>query len=183
MSKLCIFMADGVEEVEALAVVDLVRRAGIDIDMVSIMGKKEIDGSHSIKIGADKLIEDINPDDYDGLVCPGGLRGTQNLKADDRVAEIIRKFFAAGKLTAAICAAPTVLGASGILEGKKATCYPGCEDGLTGATPLTDKVVRDGTIITSRGMGTAVDFGLAIIEYYKYAQAAEDMAKKIVFSA
>ena len=181
MSKLCIFMADGVEEIEGLTVVDLARRAGIDIDMVSIMGKKMIDGSHGIKFETDALIEDIKPEEYDGLVCPGGLRGTQNLKADERVAALIREFCAAGKLVSAICAAPTVLGAAGVLEGKKATCYPGCEDGLTGADALTDKVVRDGNIITSRGMGTAIDFGLAIIEYLMDSKAADDMAKKIVF--
>ncbi len=182
MSKLCIFMADGVEEIEALTVVDLSRRAGIDIDMVSIMGKKQIDGSHKIKFEADLLIEDMNPDDYDGLVCPGGLKGTENLMGDERVADLIRKFFSEGKLTAAICAAPTVLGAAGILEGKKATCYPGKEDGLTGAEKLTDKVVKDGTIITSRGMGTSIDFGLAIVEYLQDAKAAEELGKKIVFN-
>ncbi len=181
MSKLCIFMADGVEEVEALAVVDLVRRAGIDIDMVSIMGKSRIEGSHKILIEADRLLEDMDPSDYDGLICPGGLKGTNNLKADKRVAELIVKFKDEGKLTAAICAAPTVLGAAGILEGKNATCYPGMEDGLTGANKLTDKVVCDGTIITSRGMGTAIDFGLAIVEYFKDEKAANELAEKIVY--
>ena len=174
-------MADGVEEIEGLTVVDLARRAGIEIDMVSIMGRQEINGSHGIRFMADKLIEDIKFGDYDGLVCPGGVKGTQNLKADERVAALIREFCAAGKLVSAICAAPTVLGAAGVLEGKKATCYPGCEDGLTGATALTDKVVRDGNIITSRGMGTATDFGLALIEYLMDSKAADDMAVKIVF--
>ena len=181
MSRLCIFMADGVEEVEALAVVDLVRRAKIDIDMVSIMGKTGITGSHGIVIQADKKIEDISSSDYDGLVCPGGLKGTNNLKADDRVAELIRDYFRDGKLTAAICAAPTVLGAAGILDGKRATCYPGMEDGLSGATKLTDPVVVDGTVITSRGMGTAIDFGLSIVEFYQDKAAADELASKIVY--
>ncbi len=181
MSKLCIFMADGLEEVEALTVVDLVRRSGIEIDMVSIMGKKDIAGSHGIIIQADALIEDISADDYDGLVCPGGMGGTNNLKADERVAAMIRKFASEGKLTSAICAAPTVLGAAGILEGKKATCYPGLEDGLTGAEKLTDAVVCDGTIITSRGVGTAIAFGLALVEYYKDKNTADASAKAIVY--
>ncbi len=181
MAKVCIFMADGVEEIEALTVVDLARRAGIDIDMVSIMGRKQIDGSHKIKFEADLILEDIKADDYDGLVCPGGLKGTENLMGDERVADIIRKYFSKGKLTAAICAAPTVLGAAGILEGKKATCYPGKEDGLTGAIKLTDKVVKDGTIITSRGMGTSIDFGLAIVEYLLDSDAANELAQKIVY--
>ena len=181
MSKICVFMADGVEEIEALTVVDLARRAGIDVDMVSIMGKNEIDGSHKIKFEADLLLEDINDDDYDGLVCPGGLKGTQNLMGDERVADLIRKFYANGKLTAAICAAPTVFGAAGILEGKKATCYPGKEDGLIGAVKLTDKVVKDGSIITSRGMGTSIDFGLAIVEYLIDSDAADELAKKIEY--
>ena len=181
MSKLCIFMADGVEEVEALTPVDLLRRAKIDIDMVSIMGREEITGSHKIVIRTDKKLEDISPEAYDGLICPGGLVGTQNLKADERVLELCRSFFEEKKLTAAICAAPTVLGAAGILDGKKATCYPGCEDGLTGATPLTDPVVKDGTIITSRGMGTAVDFGLAIVEYFTDTATADELAKKVVY--
>ena len=181
MSKVCIFMADGVEEVEALTPVDLLRRAGIGIDMVSIMGRDEITGSHKIVIRTDKRIEDMDADEYDGLICPGGLKGTQNLKADERVLDLCKKFNKEGKLTAAICAAPTVLGAAGILEGKRATCYPGCEDGLTGATKLTDRVVVDGTIITSRGMGTAVDFGLSIVEYFTDKASADELAKKVVY--
>ena len=162
MSKVNVYLADGFEEVEGLTVVDLLRRAGIETDMVSIMGRKEITGARKIPVLADKLFEE--QDDPDVIVLPGGMPGTLHLKAHEGLADLIRKADKEGKLLAAICAAPSVLGAAGLLEGRHATCHPGFEEKLTGAITSEDAVVVDGNIITSRGMGTAIDFGLAIVD-------------------
>ena len=181
MSKTAIFMADGVEEIEALTVVDLLRRAKEDIDMVNIHDRDEVVGSHNIVTRTDKKIADFKEEEYDVIVLPGGMKGHQNLKASNRVISAIKKMFSDGKLVTAICAAPTVLGYAGVLEGRKAICYPGMEDGLTGAVVTMEEVVVDGNLITSRGMGTAISFGLAIIAYLQDDAASCDMAKKIVF--
>lgn len=183
MAKLFICMADGCEEVEALTVVDLVRRAGIQMDMVSITGNKTITGSHNIVMEADALMEDVDLSKYDGVVLPGGMPGTNHLKADERVLSAIKTFAKDNKLVAAICAAPTVLGYAGLLEGKKATCYPGMEDGLLGATKETKEVVEDGNIITSRGLGTAVAFGLSVVSYFTDEKTAQNLGNAIVYKA
>ena len=135
MSKVYILVADGFEEIEGLTVVDLLRRARIDIKMVSITDTLKVVTSHNIEIRADVLLSDIinETELADMLVLPGGMKGTNNLKASSEVDSIIRKYREAGKYLAAICAAPTVYGEKGLLEGKKATCYPGLEDGLVGA--------------------------------------------------
>ena len=118
MKKIGIFMADGCEEIEGLTVVDVVRRAGIAIDMISITGKKEVAGAHGITFAADVLAEEADFDSYDGIVLPGGMPGTLNLGKHEIVKKVITSYAAGGKLTAAICAAPSVLGENGILEGK-----------------------------------------------------------------
>ena len=181
MAKTLIFLADGFEEIEALTVVDLLRRAGIDIAMVSIMGKKSVTGSHRITVEADELLDEADFDSADMLILPGGMPGTSNLFACDALKERIKEFFDNKKLLAAICAAPTVYGKMGLLEGVKACCYPGCETNLKGADVRTTEVTRDGNFITSRGMGTAIPFGLAIIEEFQGKDSADAMAEKIVF--
>ena len=182
MAKLFICMAEGCEEVEALTAVDLIRRAGIEIDLVSISDEKRIKGSHNIEIGLDKVFDEIKLGDYDGLILPGGMPGTNYLKEDKRVIEAVQRYAAEKKLVAAICAAPTVFGYAGILEGKNATCYPGMEDGLSDAIKKTDEVVVDGNIITSRGMGTAIAFGLSIVAYFTDEDTAKKLSKSIVAS-
>ena len=157
-------MADGCEEIEGLTVVDVVRRAKMEIVMLSITGKKEVTSSHGVTFLADALAEETGYEDLDGIVLPGGMPGTLHLKAHEGLADLIRKADKEGKLLAAICAAPSVLGAAGLLEGRHATCHPGFEEKLTGAITSEDAVVVDGNIITSRGMGTAIDFGLAIVD-------------------
>jgi len=182
MKKLGIFMANGCEEIEGLAVVDLVRRTGaIEITTISINDTKQVEGSHKITFMADALASEVNYDELDGVILPGGMPGTLNLGANDTVNAVIKKFAADGKMVAAICAAPSVLGAAGILEGRHATCYPGFEEKLIGATALEDAVVIDGYIITSRGMGTAIDFGLAIIWYLLDDEAAEKVKNSIMY--
>ena len=181
MAKTAIFLADGFEEIEALTVVDLLRRAGIDITTASITGDKFVTGSHGIKVEADVLLSAINFDELDMIILPGGMPGTNNLDACEPLKAHIREFADAGRNLAAICAAPRVYGKMGILAGKRATCYPGNEEFLEGADPQTTEVVKDGNFITSRGMGTAIPFGLAIIEEFQGKEAADDMAKKIIF--
>ena len=181
MKKVSIFLAEGFEEVEALTPVDLLRRAGAEVTMVSIETERTVSGSHGIAITADCLFNETNFADAELLVLPGGMPGTRNLKACEPLLTLLKEHNGKGKKLAAICAAPTVLGYAGLLEGKKATCYPGCEDGLTGAICETTPVVTDGTITTSRGVGTAIPFGLSLIAQLYGQEKADEIAKSIVY--
>ncbi|MCR5581429.1 MAG: DJ-1/PfpI family protein [Pseudobutyrivibrio sp.] len=181
MSRVLIFMAEGHEEIEALTVVDVLRRAGIEIEMVSITGNKKVPGAHGISTYCDKLIETVNFDTADMLVLPGGMPGTLNLGLCEPLMDQVHGFNASKKGLAAICAAPTVFGKAGILKGKKATCYPGMEADLLGADVSTDDVCHDGHIITSRGMGTAIPFALEIVRTFCGDAAADQLAKAIVY--
>lgn len=181
MKKTALITADGFEEVEGLTVVDLLRRAGIVCDIVSLSGAGEITGSHGIRIAADRSFGETDFDDYDAVILPGGQPGTDTFLADGRVKDLLRRFAAAGRLTAAVCAAPTVLAAAGLLEGKKAVCYPGLEGRLTGAEVLYEPAVQDGNVITGRSVGTAIPFALQIICALEGKEAAESIRKKIVF--
>ena len=181
MKRTAILFAEGYEEVEALTVVDLLRRAKIGCDIVAVKESGEVTGSHGIRVGADKTLSQLVMEEYDGLILPGGLRGVNNLAADERVIDMLRRFAVAGKLTAAICAGPTVLAKAGLLQGRKACCYPGMEDQLTGAVACTESVVADGSIITSRGLGTAIPFALALVAYFCGEKQAQALAKSIVF--
>lgn len=181
MSKIGIFMADGCEEIEGLTVVDIVRRAGIHITTISISDKKEVAGAHGITFLADAKKDEVDFSTLDGIVLPGGMPGTINLGADETVDKVIREFAAGGKLVAAICAAPSVLGQAGLLNGKHATSYPGFEPKLTGAVTSEDPVVQDGNVITSRGMGTAIAFALEIVSYFTDKKTADKLAESIIY--
>lgn len=181
MKKTAILFAEGYEEVEALTVVDLLRRAKLGCDIVAVEESGWVTGSHGIRVEADKPLSQLDIGEYDGLILPGGLRGVSNLAADSRVLALLRAFAGAGKLTAAICAGPTVLAKAGLLAGKKATCYPGMEDQLAGAIPCADPVVKDGNILTSRGVGTAIPFALALVAFFNGEEQAQSLAKTIVY--
>ena len=181
MSKLGIFMANGCEEIEGLTVVDICRRAGIEIDMISITGSNEVTSSHDVTFKTDKLKENADFAEYDGIILPGGMPGTTNLGEDACVDEVIKAFAANGKLVAAICAAPSVLGLAGLLKGRKATCHPGFEDKLLDAAWIEEPVVVDGNIITSRGMGTAIAFALEIVRYFMDDETVEKIKKGLVY--
>lgn len=181
MSRIGIFMANGCEEIEGLTVVDMVRRAGIEIDMISINDDKQVAGAHGIVFMADVTKKEADFDSYDGIVLPGGMPGTTNLGADETVDQVIRDFAAKGKLVTAICAAPSVLGLAGLLEGKMATSYPGFEEKLSGAEYLEAEVVADENIITSRGMGTAIAFSAEIIRYFTDDDTVEKLLKSIIY--
>ena len=181
MIRVALLLAEGFEEVEAITPVDLLRRAGIDCVTVSLVGDKLVPSSRHIPVLADRSWDEMDFDSCDGVVLPGGLAGTERLLADARVEALLRRFGEAGKLTAAICAAPTVLAKAGLLAGRRAICYPGLEDRLTGAEVCCETVVCDGTVITSRGMGTSVPFGLALVEYFLGKEKADALAAKIVY--
>lgn len=186
MAKVAVFIADGSEEVEAITPVDLLRRAKVDVDVVSVMPALEITASREVKITADKLIGDINFDEYDLLVLPGGVKGTNNLNACEELKKQLVRFNDQGKGIAAICAAPTVFASLGLLDGKASTCNPGFWEELraNGAEVIEDsKVVVNGNIITSQAMGTSVDFGLELVGYLCGEDAKEALRKNIRFGA
>ncbi len=182
MSKVYVFFATGFEEVEALTIVDILRRAKVEVEMVSVTGERTVTSSHGVTVTMDRLFDEID-DSADMLVLPGGMPGTLNLKAHKGLTEMIKSYSQRqDKRIAAICAAPTVFGEMGLLQGRSATCYPGMEDKLIGADRKTDEVVVDGNIITSRGMGTAIEFGLKIVSILINDRTAEELASTIVYN-
>lgn len=181
MNEVIVFFADGFEEIEGLTVVDVLRRAGIAVDTVSIMEKKWVSGSHKIHVEADYLFDEVDLTGTKMLVLPGGLLGMQNLEAHEGVRSLITRFYEEGKEIAAICASPTIFGRMGLLEGKHATAYPSMEDGLLGAMVSYDGVVTDGTITTGRGMGVSIDFALRLIEILRDKETADQIAEQIVY--
>lgn len=181
--KVCVILANGFEEIEGLTVVDLLRRADINVVTASISDSLEIKGSHKIHVMADDYFKDINLNELDMLVLPGGGVGTENLAACDAVDAALKTMVQTGKEIAAICAAPSVPGDLGLLKGKKAACYPGFEPQLRGAEVVYDEVAVDKQVITSRGLGTAIPFALALIERLENKELAEEIAKAIIYKA
>ncbi|MBR6210015.1 MAG: DJ-1/PfpI family protein [Clostridiales bacterium] len=184
MAKVAVFIADGSEEVEAITPVDLLRRAKIDCDVVSVMEGNTVTASRGIVITADKNIKDIDFADYDMLVLPGGIKGTENLGSTKALTDAVTEFAGSGKGIAAICAAPTIFSGLGLLAGKEATCNPGFFDVLEKEGAQVDKnapVVRSGNIITSQAMGTSHDFGLEIVKYFAGEEAASTLKSNIRF--
>lgn len=181
MSRLAIFFAEGFEEIEALTVVDICRRCGLDIDMVSITEEKVVKGSHGIEVKADKIFSEMDFDAYDMLILPGGMPGTKNLEAHEGLMAQIDAFYETGKHIGAICAAPSIFGHRGILKGRRACCYPSFESHLAGAQVTAGPVEISDSVVTSRGMGTAIDFGLAIAGIFCGEERAEELAKSIVY--
>lgn len=162
---LYIFLANGFEEIEALATVDIIRRANIEINTVGV-GGEYITGAHNITVKADKTLSEVQwSDEIDGIILPGGIPGTPNLEASEKVIELLLKAYNNNKLVAAICAAPSILGHVGILQNKAATCYPGFESELNGAKTTNAPCVNEGNVITGKGAGTAFDFAFAIVDY------------------
>lgn len=180
--KVCVFLADGFEEIEGLTVVDLLRRAEVEVMTVSITKELMIHGAHGIDVQADKLFEDVRYEEYDMAVLPGGMPGTLHLGEHQGVKTILEQFYQKEKYIAAICAAPSVLGKYGILKGKKATSYPGFEEQLIDAEYLQDEVVVDNFVITSRGMGTAIPFSLALVEKLNGKEQADKIGKSIIYN-
>jgi len=163
MPRVAVILADGFEEVEAMAIVDVLRRAGIDTVLAGLHDGP-IASARKVKVIPDTVIDSVKADDFDMIVLPGGQPGSDNLNADSRVKALVQSFAGKGKLTGAICAAPIVLASAGVLQGKHVTAYPSYKERLGGAVYEEKSVVVDGNILTSRGAGTALLFGLAIVE-------------------
>jgi 4-methyl-5(b-hydroxyethyl)-thiazole monophosphate biosynthesis len=179
--KVLLHLADGFEELEAISVVDILRRADINIQMVSITGKREVIGVHNIAVIADVLFESVDYSDVDMIILPGGLQGTQIMDKHVGLKEQLLRVAERGKWVAAICAAPTILGKLGLLKGKSATCYPGHEQHLQGADiSVHDSTIIDGNIITSRGPGTSLHFALTIVKVLKGSELANTLSRKMI---
>lgn len=175
--KLMVLFADGFEEIEACSVMSVLRTAGIDTDMVGVVGSV-ITGGHGVRVMMDKRINNIKSSEYDGVIIPGGTLSCQNLSHSKIVLDIIKDFAENGKLVAAICCAPSILVKAGVLENRKATIYPGMERELP--YPREGKVVVDRNIITSPGPGTALEFSLAIVKHVLGNKPIEKMRKDLV---
>ncbi len=176
MKKAFVFLATGFEETEAIGTIDLLRRGDIDATLVSITGEYIVEGAHGIGVLADALLEETDLTDADALVLPGGMPGANNLNACEPLLQQLLAHHKQGKVVAAICAAPLVLGGLGILDGRKATCYPGFEQTLKGAVHTGEAVVTDGAVITGKGPGLVFHFGLAIIEALQGKAVAKGVA-------
>jgi len=178
MGTVYVFLAEGFEEIEALSVVDILRRAGINAKTVSVTGSSIVSGAHGISVVADKNFEEESFADAGMLVLPGGMPGASGLDAHKGLRELILNFAKANKPLAAICAAPLVYGNLGLLKGKQATCYPGFEKFLEGADINRNKpVVRDGLFITAEGPAAASAFALEIVDYFLGKEKANEVAK------
>lgn len=165
MAKVLVPLAEGCEELEAVTIIDLLRRAGIEV-VTAGLKPGIVKASRGTQLVPDTTLDAVLEHEFDMIVLPGGMPGATHLKGDPRIITLLKKMAGEGKYTAAICAAPTVLAEAGLLKGKKATSYPGFLDkmALPDTHYLTDAVVRDGKVLTSRGPGTAMDFALALIE-------------------
>ena len=174
-----VLLGTGFEEIETIAPVDLLRRAGIDVLTVGINGKT-VYGSHNIGIEADITLDELDLTNLDMIVLPGGLGGVASARASEGALNALRFAWENDKFVAAICAGPTVLADLHITDSKQATCYPGCEDGMGNANIVSAACVRDGKLITGASAGCAIEFGLALVEALKGAEAANKIAHKIV---
>lgn len=181
MSKVLLILAPGFEEIEAITVIDILRRANIET-IVAGLGDELTTGAHHLSLKCDTILAGINPQEFSHLVLPGGQPGTKNLSNDSRVLKLITDFYDQKKVIAAICAAPTVLQVAGILEGKKVTSYPAERQHFTSGVYSEAKVVTDNNIITSRGVGTAIDFALTLVENICGSDKRKIIAEKILWS-
>ena len=179
MKKVVVFIADGTEEVEALTPVDILRRAGAEVTVAGA-GGMTLTGSHGIRIIADVPAEEINGEEYDMVILPGGMPGTKHLDASPAVERCLASVSAHGGLLAAICAAPMILGRLGYLAGKSAVCYPGFESHLAGANLSEKKVCRDGTVITAVGAGAAMEFALTLVEALFGGRTEEQVRRSVL---
>lgn len=176
--KVMVPLANGFEEIEALTVVDILRRADIKVDTVGVIGSV-IEGAHGVRVMVDKTFHQISPEEYDAIILPGGSPGYKNLGKSSRLMEILKNFNEQKKLICAICGAPSILAKEGLLDDKKATIYPGYEKLL--AYPRGSRVVEDENIITSQGPGTAIEFALKIVEKLLDKNVSERLKRELVF--
>lgn len=179
MKKVVLFLAEGFEEIEAITIIDILRRAEIDVTTVSVTGDKTVTGAHHIPVVVDELFENVNYSEYDMIALPGGMPGAKNLNEHEGVKEQL-KIFANEKHIAAICAAPMILGNMGLLKGKRATCYPGFEPELIEATVTKEPVTVDGNIVTGKGPAFAISFSLQLIETLVGKAARDEISNALL---
>jgi 4-methyl-5(b-hydroxyethyl)-thiazole monophosphate biosynthesis len=179
MKSVAVLLAPGFEEIEAITVVDVLRRADIQVTVAGL-SEGEITGSHQITVRPDRLLDEIRPEDFDMVVLPGGLPGTDHLREDPRVIAFLQDMARAGKHTCAICAAPTVLKAAGVAEGKALTSHPIVQEDLKGFDYRQDRVVIDGSVVTSRGAGTAMEFALELVRILAGPEKADLLAQLMI---
>ena len=181
MSKAVIFFAQGLEECEGLLCVDILRRAGVEVTVAAVGGERVVRSARQVNVVADALAEELDYSGFDAVILPGGLPGVDHLKADATVRRTCCDFAAAGKLVAAICAAPTLLSKLGITEGKRCVCYPGLEHEMGSAKMEDAATVQDGRLLTGRGPGAAIDFGLMLLKVLRGEQAAQQVQTGMVY--
>lgn len=179
MASALVLLTDGFEEIEAVTIIDVLRRGGVAVTTASL-GEERVTGSHQITLEADQLLASVAVESFDALVLPGGP-AAKTLREDERAQATIRRAAAAGKLLAAVCAGPTALEAAGVLAGKRATVYPG--NRLPSAEQVEARVVEDGNVITSRGPGTTMEFALALVKRLSGAEVAQTTAERLLFTA
>ncbi|MBS6610504.1 MULTISPECIES: DJ-1 family glyoxalase III [Peptoniphilus] len=180
MKDLLVFLADGFEEIEALTVVDICRRAGLKVDTVSITDRYEVRGTHDVKVISDKNFDEINIEDYKAMYIPGGQPGATNLKKDKKVVECANLFNDEEKKIIAICAGPQVLDAANLLKENKFTCYPGVEESLKVKNPLDEAVVEDENIVTAMGPALAMLLGIKVVEILDSKEKAKEVAEGLL---
>jgi 4-methyl-5(b-hydroxyethyl)-thiazole monophosphate biosynthesis len=180
VARVLVPLAEGFEEIEAVTIVDLLRRAGIEVHTAALL-ERRVTGSHGICVEADRTLDEVRPADYDMIALPGGLPGADHLRKDARVLQLLAEFAGSGRFVAAICAAPGVLALAGLLDGRAATSYPGFlePESAPGLRISDAPVVVDGKVVTSRGPGTAIDFALALIEVLAGREVAEAVGGRL----
>ncbi len=183
MKKAAVFLADGFEEVEALSSVDLLRRAQIYVDTVSVTEDYMVTGSHGITVQTEDLFYEVDYDEFDMIILPGGKKGVENLKECEDLLQLISEFMDSGKKVAAICAAPTILGEMGYLKGRRVTCHPSVEGEINaaGAVLTRQKTTVDGNLITGQAAGSAEAFALKLIEILAGKEMSAQIAENIVY--
>ena len=180
MKKAAIFFAPGFEEVEALTPADVLRRAGAEVELISVTEDKNVTGAHGLTIVCDRVFDGQPIEDKDILILPGGMPGAQNLKNHDKLTDLLKSFYDQKKWIAAICAAPMILGEMGLLKDRKATCFPGFEHHLKGAHHYPVPAITDGHIITGRGIGAAMEFSIEITANLFGPDKAAELREKMV---
>ena len=178
MKRVLVPLAEGFEELEAVTIIDMLRRAGIEVVVAALAGNP-VTGSHGIVLSADAAFDDVSGQEFDLIALPGGMPGASNLRDDPRIGAIIRRLHDGGRHVAAICAAPMALAAAGVLKGRRATSYPGFLDRAADLTLVDEPVVVDGRVITSRGPGTALDFALELVAQLQGPAARQQVESRL----